>query len=277
MSQPAMTRSRAAGLLVLAVMLAASFAFGRVWPEVAAQHCPFGHDVLRPDQTVCELAFGGLWVSMLIGLGAGALATGFGLIVALGSRAAGGLVERTAMAFADAFFSLPDVLVLMVLQLAGQTWGDLRPALKLPPWALMVVSLGLIGWAAPARIFRDRLLSLEGREFVTAARALGGTRSHLLLRHLLPDLAGDVMTLFLSRVPAAILAESTVSFFGIARVEPMSLGRYLGTSYSALVYQGGARVVLPAWALLVIVVLAVNLAAGSAFPGRRQTSPAKGR
>ena len=65
-------------------------------------------------------------------------------------------------------------------------------------------------------------------------------------------------------ISAAILAESTVSFFGIARMEPMSLGRYLGTSYSAILYEGGARVVLPAWGLLVLIVLGTSLTARAA-------------
>jgi peptide/nickel transport system permease protein len=78
--------------------------------------------------------------------------------------------------------------------------------------------------------------------------------------HLWPALRPFVLAVFLSRLPAAILAESTVSFFGIARMEPMSLGRYLGTSYAALIYEGGSRVVIPAWLLLVLLVLGASLA-----------------
>jgi oligopeptide transport system permease protein len=124
----------------------------------------------------------------------------------------------------------------------------------------MILSLGLVGWAGPTRMLRNRLATLEEQEFVLAARALGGTRAHLLRVHLWPGLRAYVVALFLSRVPAAILAESTVSFFGIARMEPMSLGRYLGTSYSAILYEGGARVVLPAWGLLILIVLGASLA-----------------
>jgi ABC-type dipeptide/oligopeptide/nickel transport system permease subunit len=253
--------SAVAGWALLLGLFGASLALSQLWPEVPRRYCPFGADALRPDRTVCELAFGGLWVSLGVGLLAAALATGLGLGVALGSRLLGGALDRLAMRLSEAFFSLPDVLVLMVIQLAGQTVGDLRPGLKLHPAALMVVSLALVGWAAPARMLRSRLTSLEATEYVAAARALGATAPQVFRSHVWPFLGGYLLTLFLSRVPAAILAESTVSFFGIARMEPMSLGRYLGTSYSALVYEGGARVVLPAWALLVAIVLAANLAA----------------
>ena len=260
------------GLLLLAALGLGSFALGVLWPTVPARYCPLGHDVLRPDRTVCELSFGGLWVSLGIGLLAGALSTALGLVLATLARLLGGFVERWILRFADAFFSLPDVLILMVLQFAGQTLGDLRPELKLSPVPLMIASLGLVGWAGPTRMLRNRLATLEEQEFVLAARALGGTRAHLFRAHLWPGLKAYVLALFLSRLPAAILAESTVSFFGIARMEPMSLGRYLGTSYSAILYEGGARVVLPAWGLLILIVLGASLAArgveGASSPGR---------
>ncbi len=250
------------GLLVL--LWGSSFAFSVVWPQVPAQWCPFGRDVLRPDRTVCELAFGGLWVSLGVGLAAGGLATVIGLGLAGVARALGGAVERWTLRLADAFFSLPDVLVLMVIQFAGQTAGDLDPRLKISPVPLMIFSLSLVGWAGPARMLRNRLATLEQQEFVTAAKALGGGRLHLLWVHLWPGLRLYALSIFLVRVPAAILAESTVSFFGIARMEPMSLGRYLGTSYAALIYSGGTRVVLPAWGLLVLIVLGATLAARGA-------------
>jgi ABC-type dipeptide/oligopeptide/nickel transport system permease subunit len=256
------------GLWLLLALAAGSFAFGALWPSALRDRCPFGMDVLRPDQSVCELAFGGLWVSLGIGLGAGALSTLLGFGVAALARALGGLFERWTMRLADSFFALPDVLVLMVLQLAGQVLGDVNPAFRLSPAVLMIVSLAIIGWAGPSRMFRNRLVSLEAQEYVAAARALGSSPRHLLARHLWPALRPFALALFLSRVPAAILAESTVSFFGIARMEPMSLGRYLGTSYASLVYEGGARIVLPAWGLLVLVVLAATLASRSAAAAR---------
>jgi peptide/nickel transport system permease protein len=249
---------------------ALSFLAGRLFPEALAGTCPLGQDPTRPDRTVCELAFGGLWVSLAIGLVAGALSTVLGLVVAAGARLAGGTVEHGVLRLVDAFFALPDVLVVMVLQLAGQSLMDAGGAAGLGPFGLMVVSLALVGWAGPARMFRNRLATLEGQEFIAASRALGGTGPHLLRVHLWPALRPFVLAVFLSRLPAAILTESTVSFFGIARMEPMSLGRYLGTSYAALVYEGGARVVLPAWGLLVLLVLGASLSSQALASGPRR-------
>lgn len=248
------------GLALVTGLGLLSFVAGRLFPEALAEACPLGQDLTRPDRSVCELAFGGLWVSLAVGLAAGALSTVLGLVVAAGARLAGGVVEHGVLRVVDACFALPDVLVVMVLQLAGQSLADAGGVGGLGPFGLMVASLAFVGWAGPARMFRNRLATLEGQEFIAASRALGASGAHVLRVHLWPALRPFVLAVFLSRLPAAILTESTISFFGISRMEPMSLGRYLGTSYAALVYEGGARVVLPAWGLLVLLVLGASLA-----------------
>jgi peptide/nickel transport system permease protein len=103
-------------------------------------------------------------------------------------------------------------------------------------------------------MLRDRIASVQQEDFVRAAQALGGGSMHVLGSHVWPAIRTYVAAIFLSRIPAAILAESTVSFLGIAKVEPMSLGRYLGASFSNLLYPGGIRMVGPAWLLLVTIV-----------------------
>lgn len=258
------------GLVLLVGLGLASWLAGRMFPEALSHTCPLGMDPSHPDRSVCELAFGGLWVSLVVGLTAGAASTAVGLGVAMGARAAGGWLEHQILRGVDAFFALPDVLVVMVLQLAGQSLLDAGQAGGLGPFGLMVMSLALVGWAGPARMFRNRLATLEAQEFVAASRALGAGRGHLLRVHLWPALRPFVLAVFLSRLPTAILTESTISFFGIARMEPMSLGRYLGTSYAALIYEGGARVVLPAWILLVLVVLGASLASQGLGAGTRR-------
>ncbi len=257
-SSPRQSLLSGAGLLLL--LWGSSFALSVLWPSVVAEHCPLGKDVLRPDRSVCELAFGGTWISLSIGLLAGAAATLVGLLVASLARGLGRWIDAALMRSADALFALPDVLVLMVLQFAAQTAADLHPRLRIGPVPLMVASLAMVGWSAPARLFRDRLETLERAEFVGAAHALGAGRWHLFGRHLWPFLRDYVLAVFLARVPSAILAESTVSFLGIGKVEPMSLGRYLGTSYASLLHGEGARVGLPAWLLLILIVIGATLA-----------------
>jgi len=255
------SRSASAGGGLLAGLALVSFVVSRLSPEVVAAACPLGQDLLRPERSVCALALGGLWVSLAIGVCAGALATVAGLGVAACARLLGGAPEALLMRGVEAVFSLPDVLMVMVLQLAAEAFAEAHPRWGVGGFSRMVLSLALVTWAGPARMFRDRLETLGRQEFVSAARALGGSSVHVMRLHLWPGLRGFVLAVFLSRLPAAVLAESTVSFLGVASMEPMSLGRYLGTSYSALIYEGGSRIVLPAWGLLVLLVLGASLAA----------------
>jgi ABC-type dipeptide/oligopeptide/nickel transport system permease subunit len=119
----------------------------------------------------------------------------------------------------------------------------------------MVASLTAVAWAAPTRMIRDRLRTLEGQEFVAAAEALGETRWQILRRELLPFARPYVLAIFLLRVPATILSESTVSFlgFGLPPDKP-SLGSFIGNNYMQIVEDAG--VVAPAWILLVLIVVA---------------------
>ena len=168
------------GSSILVALGLGSFGLSQLAPGLLAAHCPLGMDLVRPDRSVCELAFGGLWVSLAVGLCAAVLSTLLGLLVAAGARAVGGLLERWVLRVVDAFFSLPDVLVVMVLQLAGQSLADAYPRATPGPFGLMVASLALIGWAGPARMLRNRLATLEAQEYVAASRALGATAGHVL-------------------------------------------------------------------------------------------------
>ncbi len=98
----------------------------------------------------------------------------------------------------------------------------------------IVVALASTGWVIQARVARASALSLREREFVVAARALGASEARVVLRHVLPNLAGPVVVQATSALGAAILAESTLSFLG--------LGPGLASSWGALLDQGASVV-----------------------------------
>src|SRR5260370_22818219 len=151
-SSPRQSLLSGAGLLLL--LWGSSFALSVLWAAGVVEHCRLGKDVLRPDRSVCELAFGGAWISLSIGLLAGAAASLVGLLVASLARGLGRWIDAALMRSADALFALPDVLALMVLQFAAQTAADLHPRPRLRPVPLMVAPLAMVGWSAPARRFR---------------------------------------------------------------------------------------------------------------------------
>ena len=239
-------------LLLLLVALSAGYSLLSRLPAMPA--CPLGPDVQLAQRTVCERTLGGLWRSVFIGLSAGGLASFVALALALLGRQLGPLADWTVEKSADLLFAIPDVLVLIGLGFAVSVGKGGENGV---PLVLMVGSLAAIGWAAPTRMIQNRLRSLERQEFIFAAHALGLGRWRILTRHLLPFAWDYLLAIFLLRVPAIILTESTISFlgFGLAPSEP-SLGSYLGTNYESLLNADGWRVVLPAWMLLVSVVIA---------------------
>ena len=259
----------AVGFAAMAVLAAAAaaqallFAPGRL-------ACPFGADPVLPALTVCDRALGGLSLSIGVGLGAGLGGAIAALALAVAARTARGPVDLLVSKSADLVFALPDVLVLLLIGFALTVLRDAR-GLRLDPVAAMLASLVAIGWAAPTRMIQERLRSLEREEFVVAAEAVGASRWRIVTRHLLPFAWDYLLAIFLLRVPAAILAESTVSFLGFGLPgDRASLGTYLGEATGALM-RGEWRIVLPAWALLLLVVLAFQ------WTGQAVLARARGR
>ena len=161
-----------------------------------------GSDTLGRDN-LSRVLYGGR-VSLLVG-GAVALISGVvGTFVGLVSGYYGRWVESALMRFADTMLALPGLMVVII---AARILGD-------GVWEVVVVLAG-ITWMVPARIVRGKVLALKEREFVEAARALGVPNRRIIVRHLLPNLAGEIMVAVSLSVAAAILAESTLSFLGL--------------------------------------------------------------
>ena len=199
---------------VLAVLVACAALAGVIAPHGATeQHLdrilePPGRDFLLGTDTLgrdnlSRVLYGGR-VSLLVG-GAVALISGVvGTFVGLVSGYYGRWVESALMRFADTMLALPGLMVVII---AARILGD-------GVWEVVVVLAG-ITWMVPARIVRGKVLALKEREFVEAARALGVPNRRIIVRHLLPNIAGEIMVAVSLSVAAAILAESTLSFLGL--------------------------------------------------------------
>jgi peptide/nickel transport system permease protein len=85
---------------------------------------------------------------------------------------------------------------------------------------LLIGVLGVIGWARPARLIRGMVLSIKEREYVLAARGFGASGFYLLRVHILPQVAGVVLTQAAILIPQYILAEISLSFLGLGIGEP---------------------------------------------------------
>ena len=142
-------------------------------------------------------------VSLVVGVAWGAIA---------GWR--GGKVDEAMMRVVDALYALPFMFVVILLMVV---FG--RSIL------LVFLGIGAVEWLTMARVVRGQMLALRERPFVTAAEAAGTRPTMIVIRHMLPNLAGVAIAYLLLTIPQVVMIESFLSFLGLGVQEPMtSLG-----------------------------------------------------
>ncbi|MCB9659621.1 MAG: ABC transporter permease [Polyangiales bacterium] len=134
----------------------------------------------------------------------------------------GGRVDHALSAVTDVFQAFPGILLnIAILALVAE-----------PGLLHLIVALSVSGWVLYARVARAATLSLKQLAFVDAARALGASDVRILLRHIVPNLAGPIVIQATAGLGGVILAESTLSFLG--------LGPGVAVSWGALLDQGSS-------------------------------------
>ena len=91
-----------------------------------------------------------------------------------------------------------------------------------PGYKNLIMVLGLTGWPIYTRLVRAEVIELKGRDFVTAARALGGRDSGVIWKHILPNLASSIIVLATFEMARMIIRESFLSFLGLGIQPPMA-------------------------------------------------------
>jgi peptide/nickel transport system permease protein len=179
---------------------------GRVLAQPAHGHL-LGCDALGRDVLARVL-----WGARL-SLGISTLVVALSLIVGstVGGAAAlaGGKADELLMRGVDILLAFPGILLAIALA-----------AILGPGLIDLVIALGAIGWTGYARLVRGEVLSLREREYVQAARALGARPSRLLVRHLIPALAGPVAVQATFGIGGIIVAEAALSFLGLGARPP---------------------------------------------------------
>lgn len=165
-----------------------------------------GTDELGRD-VLTRLLYGGR-ISMAVGLLAALVSTGVGSAVGMVAGYVGGWTDGLLMRFTDMAYAIPALPLLIVL--ASFTAAS--------PLAVALI-IGLLSWMGTARVVRGEVLSLRERDFVLAARTMGGGHRWILTRHILPNAVGPIVVAATLAVAQAILVESALSFLGLG-VEP---------------------------------------------------------
>ena len=183
-------------------------------------------------------------VSLLIGVSYGAIA---GYL--------GGFIDNVMMRIVDIFYSIPYILIVIVLLavfggpstpewikwLSTSIGGATNQGLS--QIFLLFFALGLVSWLTMARVVRGQVLSLKNQEFVLAAKATGVSTFGIIFRHLIPNTLGPVIVYATLTIPSVMLTEAFLSFLGLGVQPPFA-------SWGSLAADGIKNVAIFPWQLI---------------------------
>jgi peptide/nickel transport system permease protein len=193
-----------------------------------------------------RLMYGGQ-ISLLVGFAAAAIASIFGALYGAISGFFGSWLDPILMRIVDAFLSIPVLFLAIVLATV------FRPSLT-----VFIFVIAFVSWLIPARLIRGEALSLRLREYVQAVKVMGGSRTRIVLRHIIPNSIGTIIVNATFNIADAILLLAALGFIGLGVPSPQTdWGSMLsnGVNYAL---DGYWWEIYPAGLCIVLVVVAFN-------------------
>jgi oligopeptide transport system permease protein len=196
---------------------------------------PMGTDNAGRDQLARVLQGG--QISLFVGI----ISTLVSLIIGISYGAVagyvGGRLDNLMMRLVDVLYSLPYVILVIVLL------SMFRSQTARGQLILLFVALGSVSWLTMARIVRGQVLSLKNQEFVLAARATGVSTTRIIFRHLVPNTLGPVIVYATLTIPQVMLTEAFLSFLGFGVQAPLA-------SWGSLASDGVQNIAIFPWQLI---------------------------
>ena len=203
----------------------------------------------------------GTRISLAVGFFASIIVLIIGMTIGAIAGYCGGKVDLIIMRIVDIIYSLPDMLVIILLSVVlGRVLnvdGTIFEKIGANIISMFIV-FGLLYWVSMARLIRGQILSLREQEYVLSAQATGARGNWIIRKHLLPNCISVIIISTALQIPNAIFTESFLSFLGLGVNAPMpSLGSLASDALNGI-YTYTYRLIIPA-VVICLIVLSLNL------------------
>ena len=204
----------------------------------------------------------GTRISLFVGIFASIIVLIIGLLYGSISGYLGGKVDLFMMRVVDVIYSLPDMLLIILLSVVLNEILNPKPGTLFADLGSNMISIfivfGCLYWVGMARLIRGQILSIKENEYILAARSIGAKPARIIRKHIIPNCLSVIIISTALQVPSAIFTESYLSFVGLGVKAPMpSLGSLANAAREGL-QSYPHKLIFPA-VVICLIVLSLNL------------------